>query len=154
MKKILSIFILCLIVGCSLENKQGTILKRMEINDSKCKIEKDIDNHKGFLGDGDYFAKINCSKINLSKNWKKLPLSDSLNQIVQMEQCDADGCKNIYKKFSIPNIKNGYYYFLDRHNESKNKHDDTDLNNRSSWNFTLAILDSDTNTIYYYELDT
>ena len=71
-----------------------------------------------------------------------------------MEQCDDNGCKNIYERYSIPKIENGYYYFLDRHNESNDKYDDTNLNNRASWNFTLAIMDIDTNIIYYYELDT
>ena len=46
------------------------------------------------------------------------------------------------------------YYFLDRHSESKDRYDSSDLNNRFSWNFTLALLDVDKNIIYYYELDT
>lgn len=31
---------------------------------------------------------------------------------------------------------------------------DVDLFERSSFNFTLAIYDTDTNTLYYFELDT
>ncbi len=162
MKKILFstliIFVLFFIIGCNYKNsKQSIILKNIEIDNNKCEIEKDEDTHSGFLGDGDYFAKIKCTDINyneLSKNWKKLPLSNSLKEVIQMEQCNGDGCNNVYEKFSIPNTENGYYYFLDRHSESTNKFDDTDLNNRSSWNFTLAIIDETTNIIYYYELDT
>lgn len=61
---------------------------------------------------------------------------------------------NGYFKYSIPEINNGYYYFLDRHLEAKNKHDDTDLNNRYSRNFSLAIYDADNKIIYFYEMDT
>lgn len=157
MKKILcSLFVICaLCSGCG--NKQSKIFKSIELDDSKCKIEKEIDSHGGFHGDGDYFARIECSDIDyneLSKNWKKLPLSEPLVKVTEMEQCDDKGCFNIYDKFSIPVVENGYYYFIDRQNDSKNKFDDTELNNRSSWNFTLAILDTDTGIIYYYELDT
>lgn len=134
------------LTGCVSLTKNN-ILKKIEIESANCKIEKDIDTHGGFHGDGDHFAKIKCSDLNykeLANNWKKLPLSDELNYVM----------KNVYEKYSIPHITSGYYYFLDRHSESKNKYDDTDLNNRTSWNFTLALMDIDTNIIYYDELDT
>ena len=155
---LLIIIIICILIVCSLKNnKKNTILKEIEINSNKCELEKEFDTHGGFLGDGSYYAQIKCSKLNykkLSKNWKKLPLSESLNQVTQTKWCDNKTCKNIYEKYSIPDIKNGYYYFMDRHRESNNKYDDTNINNRASWNFTLAIINKDTNTIYYYELDT
>lgn len=150
-----SLFVICLVSGCG--NKQREIFKSIELDSSKCKIEDSIDSHGGFHGDGDYFARIECSDIDyneLSKNWKKLPLSEYLDKVVNMEQCDDKGCFNIYDKFSIPVVENGYYYFIDRQADSRNKYDDTDLNNRSSWNFSLAIFDIDTDTVYYYELDT
>ena len=150
MKKILAISLVIEIIftltGCSLIPKNN-ILKKIEINNAKCKLEKDIDTHKGFLGDGEYFAKIKCSNLNykkLSNNWKQLPLSNELNNIME----------NTYEKYPIPHITNGYYYFLDRHSNAKNKHDETNLNNRYSYNFTLAFIDINTNIIYYYELDT
>jgi len=161
MKKIIYslifIFVIFLVSGCSFNNKINTIFKNIEINENECEIEKDIDTHDSFHGDGDYFAKIKCNNINyneLSKNWKKLPLSESIKQATEIEHCNDNECKSIYDRFSIPNIENGYYYFIDRHNESKNKYDDTDLNNRSSYNYTLAIIDLNTNIIYYYEFDT
>ena len=122
-----------------------------------CEIETDKDSHGGFLGDGDYYAKIKCTNINYDElviNWNNLPLSEPLNEVTHMVQCDEESCRDMYEKFSIPNITNGYYYFLDRHPDAENKYDDTELNNRSSWNFTLAIIDNDNNTVYYYELDT
>ena len=133
------------------------IYKTIELSNYNCIIESDIDTHSGFLGDGDHFAKIICQDIDyesLSKNWKKLPLTEPLNEITHLKQCDDLSCKDYYEKYSVPEITNGYYYFLDRHSESTNKYDDTDLNNRHSWNFTLGLFDKDTNTVYYYEFDT
>lgn len=80
-------------------------------------------------------------------------MSKPLNDVTKMIQC-SDGCKDFYKRYKIPKITNGYYYFYDRHSSSTDKFDDTNLNNRSSWNFTLVIFDKDNNVIYYYEKDT
>jgi hypothetical protein len=61
---------------------------------------------------------------------------------------------NFAKSFGIPQIKNGYWFFSDRHNKSTSPEKDVDLFERRSFNFTLAIYDIDTNTLYYFELDT
>ena len=146
--------IIFMLTGCKSVNN---IMKNIEVEGSKCRLINEKDTHGGFLGDGEYFAKIVCSSINesnLSANWKKLPISDNLNEILNMKWCENSGCNNFYEKYNVSINLNGYYYFFDRHSESKNKYDDNELNNRSSWNFTLAILDSDTNTIYCYEIDT
>jgi len=44
--------------------------------------------------------------------------------------------------------------FVDRHSESKDIHSDIDLFSRHSFNFTIALYDVDSNTLYYYEFDT
>lgn len=153
MKKIIVILIiLFLVTGCSNNNA----ISNLELNKDNCKILEEKDTHGGFLGDGDYFARIKCSKIEdkINKKWKELPISDELKEVTEMEHCDSKSCENIYKRYNIPNIENGYYYFKDRHSESTNTYDYKDINKRSSYNFTFAILDKDTNMIYYYELDT
>lgn len=152
-KIIFLLLIVFLLAGCS--NKKESIGKTIDLDINSCKIEKQVDTHGGFLGDGDYFARIKClEREDLSNKWKELPLSKEISKVMEIKFCDGSGCKDVYEKYSIPKIKNGYYYFYDRHSSSKNRYDDTDLNTRSSWNFSLAILDLDTNIIYYYELDT
>lgn len=138
-------------------NSKKHISKIIEIDIEKCNIEIESDTHGGFLGDGDYFAKIICSnKENHDDfyNWKEMPLSDSLKKVMGMSQCDDKECSNAFEKYSIPEIENGYYYFLDRHSEATDKHDDANLNNRDSMNFSLAIYDADNKIIYFYEMDT
>lgn len=137
--------------------KMEHISRNIELNFKNCSINWERNTHSGFLGDGEYFVRLECSNIdydNLAKNWKKLPLSESIKKAVETKFCEGNGCKDIYEKYSIPSIEKGFYYFFDRHSDAIDKYDDTELNNRSSWNYTLALLDPKTNTIYYYEIDT
>lgn len=155
MKKIIMLLTIFTLTGCI--NQKKEISKTIELNLNKCNIEKSIDNHGGFLGDGDSFVKIKCEEVDkneLEKNWKKLPLSNNIKEVLEMEQCDDNECKNVFKRYEIPEIENGYYYFLDRHTDSKDKKDDTNLNNRSSYNFSIALYNSNEKIIYFYELDT
>ena len=158
MKKIMFLPVILLITGCSFFNcSNDSIISNMGIKNTTCEIIEEKDTHSGFLGDGEYFAKIKCDNLkvsDLTKSWYTLPLSEPLKEATELEHCNSKSCENIYERYNIPNIENGYYYFKDRHSESTNTYDDTDINNRPSYNFTFAILDKDTNTIYYYELDT
>lgn len=124
---------------------------------SSCKILSEENTHGGFHGDGEYFAKIDCSSLdNFDRfyKWKKLPLSQNIQEAMNMEYCDNNKCVSTLDKYNIPKIESGYYVFIDRHPEDKNTFDDTDLNNRYSYNFSLAMFDNKTKIIYFYELDT
>ena len=73
MKKIIILPLLVLVTGCSILNcSNDSIISDMGIKDTTCEIVEGKDTHSGFLGDGDYFAKIKCSKIEdkLNKKWK------------------------------------------------------------------------------------
>lgn len=77
------------------KNSREYITSIIEVDIEKCNIEIESDTHGGFLGDGDYFAKINCSDMedyNDFCNWKEMPLSDSLKKVMEMRQCDDQGC--------------------------------------------------------------
>ena len=142
--------------SCMFNYTQKHISKNLELNINNCQIDEEVDTHGGFLGDGDYYAKLICTETedNKIKNeWNNLPISIELEKVMNLEMCD-DGCKNVYEKYSIPKIEEGYYYFLDRHKEAKDKHNEEELNNRSSYNFSVGIYDSNTKIVYFYELDT
>ena len=157
MKKILYIvFLIIILTGCS-NSEINNISNKLEIDNLNCQIEESIDTHGGFLGDGDYFVKLNCKDYQdteIKINWKELPLSTELQNVMDMKYCDGKGCLNVYERYQIPNITKGYYYFLDRHSESTNKKSAENINNRASYNFTLGIYDSVNKILYFYELDT
>ena len=160
MKKLITIInllLLIVLVSGGSNNRLKSISESIELDVSNCKIEKDIDTHGGFLGDGDFFAKIICTADvdnEIQSNWKELPLSSELQQIMEMIQYNNDGGNNVYDKYGIPKLESGYYYFHDRHSDSKDINDDSELNSRSSYNFSIGIYDIENKIIYYYELDT
>ena len=148
-KVILLVFISLMLCGCA---NTKDVMEDIEIT-GVCQKEEEAETHGGFLGDGETFVKLSCKNVELSDNWMELPLTESIMQILNLIQCDNNGCKSAIERYNI-NTSNGYYYFRDRHSETINEYDDTELNNRSSYNFTMAIYNTDTNTIYYYEMDT
>lgn len=123
-------------------------------------VVEEIDTHGGFLGDGSYCLILDCSgnrenALEQVKNWNKLPLSENLNLV--MYGGEKDGISygyNLAEEARIPRVENGYYIFNDRSSESKDSADDSELFNRYSFNFSIAVYDSDTDRMYYFEFDT
>jgi len=91
-------------------------------------------------------------------SWSKLPLTDNLNIAVYGKKTISESIGpfviNDKGDACFPLVDNGYYFFLDRNSESKDEKDDTNLLNRNSFNFTVAIYDIDKKVLHYYELDT
>lgn len=123
-------------------------------------VVEEQNTHGGFHGDGFYSLILDCSShtenaLKIVDGWNSLPLSENLDLI--LFGGEKDGINYGYhlsEKAHIPEIKNGYYCFRDRHSQAENSSDDSDLFRRSSFNFSLAIYDSDTNLFYYFEFDT
>ena len=138
-------------------NKLKSIGKALELDIESCIIEDQKDTHGGFLGDGEYFSKIICKEKQndeIKSKWKSLPLSEEIQKVMNLISYDGKGGKNVYERYDIPNLENGYYCFVDRHSDSTDKKSDENLNKRSSYNFSLGIYDSENKVLYYYELDT
>lgn len=123
-------------------------------------VVEEQDTHGGFHGDGSYYLILDCSNntetaLEIVDSWNELPLSENLDLIMYGGEKDGMTYEyNLSEKAHIPKIENGYYYFKDRHSETKNPFDDSTLFERASFNFTLAMYDRDTNLLYYFEFDT
>ena len=105
----------------------------------------------------DYFARIKCGEKEdsiIKDEWKVLPMSSELEYALEIKQCNEVDCKDIYERYNIPNIENGYYVFLDRHEDAVDKKSEEEINSRISYNYSVGIYDSDNMIIYYYDLDT
>jgi hypothetical protein len=124
-----------------------------------------LDDH-GFFGDGTSFAQISFSdtdclnEIRESAVWKPLPLTDMLRALV-MSRTEENGIDTYSPMISdengqsyFPAVTNGYYFFVDRQSEGSDTEDESEILNRYSFNFTIAIYDADTNMLYYLEIDT
>ncbi|MBO7208118.1 MAG: hypothetical protein J6V58_00095 [Clostridia bacterium] len=111
-------------------------------------VVEEIDTHGGFHGDGSYYLILDCSDnkdkaLEKVKNWNKLPLSENLNNIMYGN--------SLTEEAHLPTIENGYYMFKDRQTDST---DDSELFDEASYNFSIAIYDSDTDKMYYFDFDT
>lgn len=121
------------------------------------------DTHGGFHGDGDTTAVVQFDKsiaenirseIENNMDWNSLPLSESLD--ILMYGGVKEGTNYTYnyaELLNMPRIENGYWFYEDRQPESILSSEDQDLFPRLSYNFTIAIYDLDTDTLYYLEND-
>jgi len=144
------------LAGCSSQNKWllNRIKEKMIIDLKDCTVEVYRDTHGG-MSDGELLAQVKCTAEQLSyvsENWKKLPISGTLKK----ELSENISSSEIHRS-DLLTVKNGYYCFLDRHREATDPHNETEfsnINERYSYNYSVAVFDSYSNTLYYYELDT
>ncbi|MBQ4168173.1 MAG: hypothetical protein II590_08270 [Clostridia bacterium] len=118
----------------------------------------------GFLnltGDGYYFSIMQfkdeddiSEDLKNNPEWNELPMPSELKLSLGME---VDGKKlDLYYRDKygviIPDVQNGFYFFKNR----REGFDPKDINaiNEKPWNYTAAVYDSDTHTLYFFEIDT
>jgi len=155
--------ILLLAIGCSSQtiNERISNVVGVEIRES-IEIEHK-DSHGGFHGDGETVAVIKFnetdgekiqSDILKSKEWVNLPLSENLSLLMYGgEKNSIHYSYNLAEKLDMPVVSNGYYFFVNRHSNRVSSKDDIDIFNQNSFNFTIAVYDIDTQTMYYLEFD-
>lgn len=166
MRRIIVLMLLMIfsLVGCGKKDIQSDISESLGIDVSKGTVNTDFDSHGGFHGDGMLFQQISFEDSKLSDEikdndgWKPMPLSQNMEALVYgIEEATSSIGPYLTDESGdtiIPEIQNGYYYFYDRHSESKAPYSDDDILNRASFNFTLALYDSDNHVLYYVEFDT
>lgn len=115
------------------------------------------DTHGGFLGDGILLAEANLNGkqinqiIDKSKtNWNKTPIS--LEKQLLIYGSVSDGTRtvpDIDGNDRIPEIDNGYWIFKDRTSKEKKER----FPDSRSGNYSVGVIDLDTNTLYYIKFD-
>ncbi len=123
-------------------------------------VVEEFEDYGGFPVDGSHYLILDCSgnkqkALEIIKDWNKLPLSENLS--LAMYGGEKDGVIYGYelaKEAHMPKIENGYYIFEDSQLKGKDKSDDSELLNRYSFNFEIAVYDCDTDRMYYFEFDT
>lgn len=152
------------LTGCFSESINKRISRSVGIEIPRnIKIEYE-DTHGGFHGDGETFAVVEFNKsiaediqsgISNNMGWNSLPLSEVIDLMVYGgEKGGIDYSYNFAELLNMPHIENGYWFFNIRHPNSTTPSEYSNLLHESSFNFTLAIYDTDTHTLYYLEFDT
>ena len=160
LKLLIITFFILLLSGCKPHFNTADYLKeKIGIDVSNCIILRDNDEHNIF-GLGETIIELNCKydKENIEKQIKdfnKLPLSQNLQYIMYQEETEDENEElyHLAKNNKIPEIKEGYYYFINRYNKRELKYDDQDIFDDLTLKFTLVLYDSKTNILYYYEYD-
>ena len=121
-------------------------------------------NHGGFLGDGATVITMSFFDNNLeeqivkNERWRSLPMST--NVAVALYGGTAENgaeWSSVVKDlsdFEMPEITNGYWFFKDRHPQKTDEYDDSEMFSRASFNFVIAVYNVETNTLYYFKIDT
>jgi len=123
-------------------------------------VKEEADTHGGFHGDGSYYLILDCLEntekaYEIIADWQELPLTENLQIVMYGGVKDrVSYAYGFSEEAHWPNISNGVYKFVDRHSDSTDESDDTELLNRFSFNFSMAVYDLDTDTLYYFEIDT
>lgn len=158
---------LLVMTGCSAEKENSIsseISKAIGVDVSDGEVIRESDSHGGFHGDGSTVIEIQLTdtsisdKIKDNEDWNALPLTENLTALVYGVQTEGSSVGPMIHSGDgapvIPEVENGYYYFIDRHSQSTDPKDDSGVLGRGSYNFTIAIYDADCQTLYYMELDT
>lgn len=164
MKKLaILLLILILLSGCSAKDPLREISDVIGVDVTGGTLLEHTDSHGGFLGDGESILCIRLTEeqaaelihsVRESEFWHSLPLSEDLSAAVYGRQTATEGFGPLFPEGAVPPVENGVWFFRDRHSQSTNPANTSGLHDRSSWNFTAAIFDADTNSLYYLELDT
>ena len=158
-----------LLTACGGGSARDEIAGALGLDLSGCEVVSSRDDHGGFHGDGTAFAEMNCSgggvldQIREDSNWKALPLDRTAQALVygvREESGTEETGIMVYQTgpyltdeegdLLVPEIREGWYRLIDRHAEAG----ETDLLSRASLNFTLALYDAGTDTLYFCEMDT
>jgi hypothetical protein len=141
----------------------GISLRELGIDKDKGQLNNYIDTH-GSLGDGSTYIEIEFAGENAdateeelkdNKNWIRLPLTNNLQSAIYGDEETISLMQSFGDEIPpIPEISNGFYCFYDRHSESTDTSDDSELFSRYSFNFDILIYDMDEHILYIYQLDT
>lgn len=133
-----------------------------------CKVKESeiveyIDTHGGFHNDGALYikavfdekrAEAFSAEMRAFSDCKELPMSENADIAIY-------GSENYGSYFAESDdfptpaaVSQGIYRFIDRHSQSVDSSDDSELHSRSSYNFDVCIFDEQNRTLYIYRLDT
>lgn len=151
--------------GSGRRGAAARIAEELELELEGAKIETDRDDHGGFHGDGTRFVIIDCAECDIAAqlegnpHWKRTPVEGNIAVLLYGGEGwspvlteDFDGERPYEPLF--PMIENGYYYFFDRHDNARDPYSDASVLSRASFNFTAALYDCDTQTLYFCRFDT
>lgn len=155
-----------LLTSCGTNPTIKKVEKYIDIDLSSADVISEHESHGGFNGDGTTFLSLQCigeigAEIAENDSFRKLPLSADIgimlygSDYVMYSETSRSPLSDGDHSPLFPKIENGFYYFLDLYpQESKEPFDTDGFLDRYSFNFVIAIYDSDTDILYFCKFDT
>lgn len=150
------------LAGCGSKNPQAMVSEALGVDASTGSTMSSMDTHSG-NGDGTAYVELHfdgnemVKQIQADDAWKPFPLDKTAQTLVYGVSDETSSVGPFLTdeegKALVPEIANGYYRLIDRQVE-QDKATGADILNRASFNFTVGLYDTDTNTLYCCELDT
>lgn len=146
------------LTACTPESTQRIVSEALGIDASSGAEVSTYDSHGG-NGDGTSCIALACNdeavvgQIEQDARRSALPLDDTVQTLVygiKTETTEVD--PSVTDELGdplVPKIQNGYHLLIDRQEDQKK-----DILRRSSYNLTVGIYDTDSDTLYCCELDT
>lgn len=159
MKKLILIILSVMILSaCNATKSQNEISNTLGIHISNATEVSNYDTHSG-NGDGTSCIVLNfenkdvLKQIEENQDWKPFPLDETAKTLAYGYEDEITSTGSFLKDDKgenlVPEIESGYYTLIDRQpNKTGN------ILERKSFNFTLAIYDTDNNNLYFCKLDT
>ena len=136
--------------GCGEKTVQETLSKKLNLNLTVGEIVAQSDSHEGFHGDGFALVVLRFSddrvgkELGWNEDWLELPMPEALDELM-------DRIPEAYRPEQ--DVHSGYYFFEDRYSQTYDRSDPKAALRRGNVNFTAAVYDSETRTLYYCEAD-
>ncbi|MCD8363784.1 MAG: hypothetical protein LUC98_12655 [Lachnospiraceae bacterium] len=164
--RVVSVFLILLIPlvfnGCGAKSTQDTVSEALDLDVSGGREASNYDTHSG-NGDGASCIVLNfeddtvLEEIQSKAEWKAFPFDETVLILVYGIEDEKSKMGPYLTDENgnplVPEIQNGYYLLIDRQAE-EGKATEEDILHRNSFNFTLGLYDTDTNTLYFCQLDT
>ena len=141
--------------ACGPKSAKDIVSNSLKIDVSAAEEISATDTHGGLHGDGTSYIVLKFSDDSLlgqiqgNERWSALPLNRTAKALAYGISEDGNHIGPYLGNIELPEITKGYYCLIDRQGEKE-----TDLLERASLNFTLGIYDTDTDTLYFCEVDT
>lgn len=157
-KGLIAVFVMAVLVTACQSYDDISMMLGADVDSAK--VISNGDSHGGFHGDGERYLEFEFEDngfedaIKEDNTWHVLPIKeDTITALLYGLKTPAMTF-GPYLENGIPKVEHGYYFFYDRHSESKDPFDVSEVLDRASLNFTVAIYDAETDILYYAEMDT
>lgn len=153
---------LFILVACGSKTVQDTVSKQLGLSVSGGKEVLNLNEYTSSEGHSCIAISFDddtvLEEIKGNSEWKAFPLDDTVQALIYGLDDERGGKCGPFLSDSqnnalVPEIQNGYYILIDRQFK-KDKSTRKDILNRPSFNFTVGLYDTDTNTLYSCKLDT